>query len=132
MVFAWIFAQGTGRRFFTAPTKNVLVFSARLLRCIAMKPLPNLRRLASGICLGVSLLMLVPGLTFLSHRLSGTALALYWLVCFLLTGLAAIIALVDIMLLRRALREQQRNLIKTTFDEVGPDLSNRENIRAEE
>ncbi|MEO6335746.1 MAG: hypothetical protein ABIP71_02865 [Verrucomicrobiota bacterium] len=86
-----------------------------------MKSPPNFRRLASGFCLVTALLMLVPGLTFVSHRLTGNALAIYWLICFLLTGLAAIIALIDIMLLRRELREQQRELIKTTFNDADSD-----------
>ena len=79
-----------------------------------------------------ALLMLVPGLTFLAHRLTGTALALYWLTCFLLTGLAAIIALIDIMLLRRELREQQRELIKTTLVDADSDSANGKNRREPE
>ncbi len=97
-----------------------------------MKSLPNLRRLASGFCLATSLLMLVPGLTFLSRRLSGTALAVYWLTCFLLTGVAAIIALIDIMLLRRELRKQERELMKTSFDGVDPDSANGKKFDEEE
>jgi hypothetical protein len=75
----------------------------------------KMRRVAVGLFLAAALLMLVLGMTVLSQRLSGVGLMIYWLICFVLTGLAALGALIDMTLIRRELREEQRKLIETTL-----------------
>lgn len=75
----------------------------------------NVRRIASGTCLAAALLLLILGLTLLSKKLTGIPFAIYWLTCFFFTGLAGITALIDMALLRRKLRQEQRELIATTL-----------------
>ena len=75
----------------------------------------NLRRVAAGIFLAAALLMLVLGQTVFAQKLKGLHYAVYWLTCFLFTGLAAITALIDVAMLRRQLRDEQRELIASTL-----------------
>lgn len=76
------------------------------------------RRVISGIFLVAALLMLALGLTVFSKYLSGRNFVIYWLACLLLTGVAAILALVDLFVLRRKLRKEQSDLIKSTLGEA--------------
>ncbi|MEP6663465.1 MAG: hypothetical protein ABJC04_07340, partial [Verrucomicrobiota bacterium] len=55
----------------------------------------NSRRVIGAIFLGASLLMLVLGLSVFWTRLSQIGFVFYWLICFLCSGAAALIALVD-------------------------------------
>ena len=81
----------------------------------------NPRRVVTGIFLGVAFLMLILGLTALSAHLKRDSFLIYWLICFVLTGLAAILALVDMMMIRRQSREEQRELIQTTLEQAERD-----------
>jgi membrane protein implicated in regulation of membrane protease activity len=81
----------------------------------------NLRRIMTGVFLGAAFLMLILGLTVLSAHLKRDSFLIYWLTCFVLTGLAAILALVDMMIIRRQLREEQRELIRTTLEQAEKD-----------
>lgn len=76
------------------------------------------RRFFSGIFLLAALLMLGSGLTVFSPALKGATFITYWLICFLLTGIAAIVALVDVVLIRRELKQKQRDLIESTLAEA--------------
>jgi hypothetical protein len=77
----------------------------------------NLRRWTTGLFLGLACLMLFLGLTIFSGHLQQASFVIYWLVCFLFTGLAAILALVDVMIIRKKSRDEQRDLIKRTFED---------------
>ena len=57
-------------------------------------------------------LMLVLGLTVLADRLHGPRFALYWSWCFLLTVAAIVVALVDMLLIRRASKQTRRALFR--------------------
>ena len=92
----------------------------------------NRRRMVTGILLGAALLMLILGLTVLSGHLKRDAFLIYWLICFLLTGLAAIFALVDMMIIRRKSREEQRELIRTTLDQAARDAKDLDKSRPDE
>ena len=70
------------------------------------------RRLVAGVFLLLSLGMLVSGTTFLAEKLSSVGFIVYWLICFVLTGFAAIIALAEMFLLRRKLRREQLDLLE--------------------
>lgn len=83
-----------------------------------MKSPINGRRLVAGLFLGVALLMLLLGMTLFSGQLVGLRFAFYWLTCFLFTGLAAIIALIDMALIRQKLRQEQHDLIASTLNEA--------------
>jgi hypothetical protein len=74
-----------------------------------------MRRWLAGICLALALLMLGLGLTVLAPSLQAYVFLVYWLVCTCLTLLAGVIALADVMLLKRHLRNEQRSLIEDTL-----------------
>lgn len=83
-------------------------------------PVPShicLRRL-SVVLPTVALAMVVGGLTFLAPRLRGTAFVLYWLGCFAAAGLSIIVAGFDVLAIRRAARQAQRELIENSFHGV--------------
>jgi hypothetical protein len=64
--------------------------------------------------------MLIWGQTVLKSTLESDAAAflIYWLVCFLFTGMAMITALLDLRSVRRRAREQQRRLLVHTLEEI--------------
>jgi uncharacterized membrane protein len=61
--------------------------------------------------------MLIWGLTVLAGSLKGMAFVIYWLVCFAFTGLALLIALLDLFVVRHRQREEQRDLIVKSIEE---------------
>ena len=76
------------------------------------------RRWLGGLALLLAMLMLVSGETVLKGRLKDVLFVLYWIVCFLLTGLAIIVAFLDVRALQRATREEQRDLVQSTLKEI--------------
>ncbi len=82
-----------------------------------MGDFPSKKRWLSGLCLVIALLMLILGQTVFVHSLQGRTFILYWLACFALTGLAAIVALVDFFSLQRQARMKQREIIEEVFSE---------------
>jgi len=89
------------------------------------------RRWFGGIFLTAALLMLVCGQTILQGRLTRVPFLIYWLVCFILTGLAAIIALRDLRALSRRTREQHRDLLETTLKEIEREARSKNRISSE-
>lgn len=71
-----------------------------------------------GICLAISAAMLVLGLTVLKNRLRPQTFLYYWLVCMSVTGLALVIALLDLRAVRLRLRREQRDLLHRTLLEI--------------
>ena len=62
--------------------------------------------------------MLIWGQTVLKSCLQGVWFLLYWLVCFVLTGLAILAALLDMRATRRRTREEQRDLIERAWRDI--------------
>ena len=62
--------------------------------------------------------MLIWGQTVLQPHLRGVWFLLYWLACFILTGLAILTALLDMRATRRRTREEQRDLIERTWKDI--------------
>jgi hypothetical protein len=64
--------------------------------------------------------LLVWGFTFLSSTLvkNPVFFLLYWATCFLFTLLALLVALYDVMVIRRRLREERRAEFNRTFSEI--------------
>jgi uncharacterized membrane protein HdeD (DUF308 family) len=88
-----------------------------------MGPASKFRRWLAGVCLVLALFMLALGLTVLADRLKqSNPFLVYWGVCACFTGLAAITALLDMMLLRRELRHRQQALIEQTLRDAKSDL----------
>ena len=83
-----------------------------------MKLRGNLRRWIAGAFLGGALAMLILGTTLFANHLRDLAFVFYWLTCFLLTGAAALLALIDMALIRREQRREQQELIATTLREA--------------
>ncbi len=71
-------------------------------------------------CLAMAAGMLIWGQTVLEPYLGGMAFVLYWAACFAFTLGAIFIALLDIRAVRRRVRNQQRDLIQRTLEDVKP------------
>ncbi|HEX5221886.1 MAG TPA: hypothetical protein VFZ59_20140 [Verrucomicrobiae bacterium] len=76
------------------------------------------RRWFGGICLLTAIAMLVVGQTLLKDRLQPLTFAAYWSVCFIVTGVAALVAWVDASRVRAEQRDAQRALIESTLREI--------------
>jgi hypothetical protein len=68
--------------------------------------------------LGIALLMLVVGETLLRGSLGKIPFVLYWMACFVFTGLAIIFAFLDVAGVQREAREEQRELLEETIGEI--------------
>lgn len=68
--------------------------------------------------LAIALVMLILGQTVLQTRLSGIAFLLYWLVCIVLTGVAIVIAFLDVRALQNRTRQEQEQLFASTLRRV--------------
>jgi len=75
----------------------------------------KIRRWLAGICLALACLMVLLGLTVFEGRLKSFQFIGYWGACFCLTALAAFSALMELVLLGRQLRQEQRTLIEETL-----------------
>ncbi len=78
----------------------------------------TVRRWIGGIFLASSLLMLILGQTVLQSRLEGRVYIRYWLICFALTGAAALVALVDLLIIKRETKAEQKELLDETLHEI--------------
>ena len=77
------------------------------------------RRWFGGVILATALMMLACGKTNVpSTNLGKILFIFYWLICFVLTGLAAIIALRDLQDLQRRTRQQQKELLDNALKEI--------------
>ena len=83
------------------------------------------RRLFGGLLLAAALAMLICGQTILENRLKQISFLIYWLICFVLTGLAAIVAVRDLRDLQRRTREQQKDLFESTLKDIEREARNR-------
>ncbi len=81
----------------------------------------SIRHWITGICLFISVVMLLCGLTVLASRLKEIKFILYWLGCAGFTGLAAVVAVIEILAIRRQSREVQKELIKQTLSKLERD-----------
>jgi hypothetical protein len=77
-------------------------------------------RAIGTILLTACALMVVLGVTVFSNSLHGLRYATYWSWCFLLTTAAIIVALWDMLMLRRAGKQTRRQLFREQF--MTPDL----------
>lgn len=68
--------------------------------------------------LGVAVVMLVLGETLLRQSLSKMSFVLYWLACLVFTALAILFAFLDVTGIQRQAREQQRELLEKTIQQI--------------
>jgi membrane protein implicated in regulation of membrane protease activity len=76
------------------------------------------RRWLGATFLLAALGMLVAGETLLRSRLGGVAFVIYWLACFVFTGLALLFASLDAAIVRRRARAEQREFLEDTLKEI--------------
>lgn len=79
------------------------------------------RRWLGGLALGAALVMLVLGQTVLQKAFEGLVFLFYWLVCLGLTGLAILVALVDVRSTSLQLKRENRGLIENTVKQIQED-----------
>jgi hypothetical protein len=72
-------------------------------------------RVFGGVLLTVCAVMAVLGTTVLVEPLQGPRFLLYWTLCLLLTFAAIIVALWDMLLVRRASKRTRRELFRREF-----------------
>ena len=66
----------------------------------------------------VAVAMLILGETLLRSSLTKVSFILYWMGCFIVTGLAIIFAFLDVAGVQKQAREQQRELLEKTIQEI--------------
>src|SRR5664279_4537386 len=76
------------------------------------------RRWLGTLVLLAALGMLVAGQTVLSGKLENLAFIIYWLICFVFTGLAILIAILDARAVRHRIHREQHDLFETTLKKI--------------
>lgn len=76
------------------------------------------RRWLGLLCLTLAAGMLIWGQTILKPYLKSWGFLIYWGLCFLFTFGAIFIALLDIFVMRRRTRREQRELLHRTLEDV--------------
>ena len=66
----------------------------------------------------ISVVMLILGETVLRLRPEQVPFILYWMTCFVFTGMAIVFAFLDVAGVQRQAREQQRELLDKTIREI--------------
>jgi hypothetical protein len=66
----------------------------------------------------IAVVMLILGEMVLRHSLNGVPFVLFWIGCFVFTGLAIVFAFLDVAGVQRQAREQQRELLEKTINEI--------------
>jgi hypothetical protein len=82
---------------------------------LRLSPGHRILRYVGGVVLSMCAVMLVLGLTVLSDRLHGMQIILYWSWCFLLAVASIVIALWDMILVRRSFKRTRRELFRDQF-----------------
>jgi len=79
------------------------------------------RRWFGALMLLGALGLLVVGETVLKGRLDGMVFLLYWMLCFVFTGLAIVTAYLDARALQTRTRREARELLQTTLNKIQTD-----------
>ena len=89
------------------------------------------RRWIGGVALALSVGFLILGQTTLKGRLTAGGFLLYWLVCFLLTITAIVVAFLDVRDLGRTTVHEHRDLLDKTLQEIETESKRRKTDREE-
>ena len=81
------------------------------------------RRIIGAIFLLIALGMLIAGDTLLKAILKDIGYLVYWLVCFVFTGLAILVAYLDVRALQQRSRREARDLFQSTLGQIETDMS---------
>jgi hypothetical protein len=66
----------------------------------------------------IAVVMLILGETVFRHSLSNVSFVLYWMLCFVFTMMAVLFAFRDFAGVQRQARDEQRELLEKTIDEI--------------
>jgi len=83
------------------------------------------RRWFGALVLFAALALLVAGDTVLKGRMGPVGFLIYWLVCFGLTGVAVVVAMLDYRAVRFRMREENRRLLDSTLRQIESDAQAR-------
>ena len=83
------------------------------------------RRWFGGIVLALALLMLILGETVLKDRMGQFVFVIYWLICFVFTGLAIVVAFRDVRAVHDEVRTEQRTLLESALKDIEKEAKNR-------
>jgi hypothetical protein len=83
------------------------------------------RRWFGAIAVLAALAMVICGETVLRDRLDPFATLIYWLVCMILTGVAVMMAFLDVRALGQRTRQEQRALFEATLKKIKSDVEAR-------
>src|SRR5437879_6506364 len=84
------------------------------------------RRWFGAIVLVLALLMLILGETVLKGKMSNVAFVVYWLICFVLTGLAIVVAFRDARAVQDVVKTEQRTLLESTLKDIESEARSRQ------
>ena len=76
------------------------------------------RRWFGGLVLVAAIIMLICGQTVLQGQLKPVVFVLYWILCFVLTGVAMIVAFRDLTDLQQRTRQEHRDLLENTLRDI--------------
>ena len=79
------------------------------------------RRVIGAIFLLIAVAMLIAGDTLLKPSLKEIGYLVYWLICFVFTGLAILVAYLDVRALAQRSRREARDLIQSTLGKIETD-----------
>lgn len=83
------------------------------------------RRWIGGVSLGLAVVMVVAGERLVRGRISRGLELLYWLVCFVLTGVAIVVAMLDFRALKARIMSEHRDLVEKTLKEIQSEAQRR-------
>jgi hypothetical protein len=83
------------------------------------------RRWFGALMLLCALGLLVIGETVLKGRLEGMTFLMYWMLCFVFTGLAVVTAYFDARALQTKTRREARELLENTLNKIQRDAQNK-------
>jgi hypothetical protein len=85
------------------------------------------RRVIGAIFLVAAIVMVVTGETFLRDKLRANPayFVLFWMICVVLLGLAVLIAILDMAVVRRQIHDEQQELLETTIRQIEREKSRR-------
>ena len=70
------------------------------------------------LCLSLAAGMLTWGRILLQGHLTGWRFVVYWTLCAILAAAAVALSVIDIMIIRRRLRQTHQQLVTKTFDHI--------------
>src|SRR5216684_4300864 len=83
------------------------------------------RRWIGGVSLGLAMAMVAAGERLIRSRSNPVLELVYWLVCFLLTAVAIVAAMLDFRALKQRILSEQRDLVETTLKEIQSEAQRR-------